>query len=109
MKTVRRKDGVIYIFDRQDEICPPGEICFFEDEFAFAKNLAASYSNDPDSLKAFWEALFQKKLNTCGYLLWMDFERPEASPSVPNAEIAKKYCTEILEVLKGRKKPDGLV
>lgn len=114
MKRIKRKDGFINIIDVGEE-CPSGEICFMIDEFAWAQKMAATYSSDPDSLKSFWETLFERKLSVPGYLLTMDFPKsiekqeiislPKPIDSVDVAErkaMAVKYSGDIIAMLKGR-------
>ena len=101
MKKIKRKDGYIYIRD-EDEDCSVEDICFLASEWAWAKKLSSTHSQDPDSMRAFWETLFEKKKDPA-YTIFTDFPQNIEESCMTKNSIAKRYSSEILEMLKKHK------
>lgn len=103
MRTIRLKGsgGHIFVVEK-GEHAPKGEIEFSEAEWARAMKLGKDVS-DPEAQKSFWQTILQKKKNQPGYSLFDDFPKEQVFES-EKAQVAKKYCSEILDGLRGRKK-----
>lgn len=101
MKPIKRKGGFVYLLE-DNELCPPGEICFIGDEYEYAKKIVGAYSSDPEQTKSFWEDLFHKKQTIPGYVLFMDFPREVTdTPRTRSAELALKYGPLCIAALRG--------
>lgn len=103
MRTIRLKGSGGHIFVVEaGERAPEGEIEFTEAEWARAMKLGKN-ATDPEAQKSFWETILQKKRNQPGYSLFADFPEEQVFES-ERAQVAKKYCGEILDGLRGRNK-----
>lgn len=78
---------------------------WFPGEIEWAKKLAASYKHDPESHQGFWENLLLKKQTIPGYVIFVDFPKDIEESCLPKNEIAMKYSSDILNMLRGRKPP----
>ncbi len=92
-----KRGGSAYILEDRDT-CPPGAICFLEEEWAYTKKLALSLKHDPEAHKNFWETCLERKLSIPGYVIFMDF--PTKAPDADKAA-GLRICNQILEKLKG--------
>jgi hypothetical protein len=101
MRPVRFKERNITVFVGSDgDPFPIGEICFREDEFAWANRLSTDFS-DPGAKSAFWTTVLEKKKARPSYSLFEDFPRT-ADPGGRSAELARKYAGPIIDRLRGR-------
>lgn len=74
----------------------------FGNEWEYIKRLGASIS-DPDEKKVFWENVKQRKLEDPNFSIYSLFPKTEEKQEEPMSEkgaMAKRYCGEILEVLR---------
>ena len=79
---------------------------FGKEAWEWIVKLGNSFS-DPEQKKDFWETVKNKKLADASYDVFADFPRDpvvDDSGDSPKAKLAKKYCGEILEVLKHGKR-----
>lgn len=106
MRSTKTRSGVTIFIIKENEFPPDNEIVFFEGEWEWAQTIAKGYASDPELIENFWKTVLEKKQSDKNYNFFTDFPKIklEANPH-PN-ELAKRYCDEILEMLKGRKQED---
>lgn len=61
MRKVKRSSGGTITVIQPGEERPPGEICFTEDEYAWAVKVSSNFRTDPEFLKGFWFDLLKEK------------------------------------------------
>lgn len=82
---------------------------FGTEEWSWIVKLGSSFT-DPEQKKAFWDTAKDKKLADPNYSIFTDFPKefspkPEDEPGISDkARMARRYCGEILEVLKHGKR-----
>lgn len=104
MKKIPIKSGGHILIVENLSLCPEGERCFLQEEFDHAKRISAGYANDPDTQKAFWAGILERKASDSKYSIFTHFP-VEVSATVEYKEINPKLrtCYEIIQSLKGGK------
>lgn len=80
-----------YILTENDPI-PSGEVWFRETEWDFAKRLGKNCELDPESKRAFWNDLFERKNANHYYSLFDDFPLDVDGP-VPQKQPVGKFSS----------------